>query len=139
MMVQLAYYNDQNPVVDFLVGHICRRLNMAEAAAEAFIAAISKAENPVFKAVVYDHLGETLLDLGQYSEALATAQEAIALTPGHPLPYYNQAIALLRLNDPKAAQAAMEAAVEKGLTEPEMTTARSLLQEKKNEALAGQP
>ena len=139
LLVQLAYYNAENPIVDFLIGHTCKRLEMDEAAAKAFIGALSKAGDPTFKAFLYDHLGETLLDLGQYAEALSSAHEATLLTPGHPLPHYNQAIALMKLNHRKAALDALETALDMGLPEPEMTTARSILQQEKNKALAGKP
>lgn len=140
LLVQLAYYNETNPIVDFLVGHVCRHLEMNESAAEAFILALNKAENPVFKAFLYDHLGETLLELSQYSEALSTTEEAKLLTTDHPLPHYNRAMALLKLDRRNAAIGELTTALEMGLPEPEKTTARSILQvEKSNSSLAGQP
>lgn len=128
LLVQLAVYNPENPVVDFLIGHFCRKISMNEASAKAYIAALDKTTNMNFTAFLYDNLGNTFLELEQYAEALTSAQEAIDLIPAHPLPYYNKAIALLKLNQRKAALPMLEHAMEIGLPTSQQITARNILQ-----------
>lgn len=128
LLIQLAIYNPENPVVDFLIGHFCQEISMNEAAAKAYISALDKTDDLIFTAFLYENLGNTFLELEQYAEALASAQEAIDLIPNHPLPYYNKAIALLKLNQRKAALPVLEHAMEIGLPISQQVTALNILQ-----------
>lgn len=60
------------------------------------------------KALVYNNLGNTLLRLDRFKEALAALGRGIRHDPADPFPHYNRGIALLRLNRQREAIASLD-------------------------------